>query len=274
MTCCRVALVGTVSRGLKQGILAPGFNDQEINVDMAIQQHINYVKQLADTECVDRVYQIGCGGYADGVFVEDPVVVVGGKVGVMGELGVDSRKGEGELMEDVLRKMGLIIRKEKGVKLEGGDVIQMEGWMFVGISERTQENAVVMLQKVCDEVYGGGMIKVRGVKVKKGLHLKSSVTWMGNGDKGFWLVGENGEDMVKEMEDMRNGRWEKVEGCGNGIWIASENGKQGRVLVKMEEVERVESVMRKIGLCEQVVGVMYEEFVKLNGSLSCMSVIV
>jgi dimethylargininase len=60
--------------------------------------------------------------------------------------------------------------------IDGGDVLVVEDRVFVGISARTNLDAVTQLKKILENT----RMKIVPVKVHKVLHLKSACTYLGN----------------------------------------------------------------------------------------------
>ena len=78
-------------------------------------------------------------------------------------------------MEPVLAKFRPIERIEAPGSVDGGDVLMVENHFFIGVSERTNEVGARQL---------GSILAKHGhtfslVPVAAGLHLKSSVNWVG-----------------------------------------------------------------------------------------------
>lgn len=110
--------------------------------------------------------------YADSVFVEDTVVMVG-DVAIITSPGAPSRRGEPDQTAATLRGLGYELRHMSGHgTLDGGDVLKVGSTIYVGRSSRT--NAAGLAEfRALSEPLGFTVI---GVSVTKVLHLKSMVT--------------------------------------------------------------------------------------------------
>ena len=106
-----------------------------IDVAKARQQHEYYVEQLK--KLVD-VVQFQCSEeFPDGVYVEDPAVVLQNKA-VITRIDHKSREGETAHMKRLLERMGMEIHEIENIDpeatLDGGDVLFTGREFFVGLS--------------------------------------------------------------------------------------------------------------------------------------------
>lgn len=113
----------------------------------------------------------------DAVFVEDTAVVYG-DLAVVARPGADERKAETPGTEATLAALGYrIARIEPPGTLDGGDVLEHEGAVWVGLGGRTNTAALDQLT----ELLGPLGAQVVGVPVSSVLHLKSAVTALPDG---------------------------------------------------------------------------------------------
>lgn len=113
-------------------------------------------------------------GHPDAYFVEDTAIVTP-HVGVITRPGAPARRGEEEAMEPVLAGFRPIERIEAPGTVDGGDVLMIENHFFIGVSERTNPEGAQQLGRI---LAGHGHTFTL-VPVAAGLHLKSSVNWVG-----------------------------------------------------------------------------------------------
>ena len=146
---------------------------EPIDVDRALAQHADYVAALESCGAAVRVLP-PLKGHADACFVEDPAVVLD-EVAVMTRPGPTSRRGEVATLARELAKQRPVRHIESG-SLEGGDVLAIDGTLFVGRSTRTDDAGIGALRALVTE-FG---IDVVPVDVKGALHLKTAVTWLGD----------------------------------------------------------------------------------------------
>jgi dimethylargininase len=108
--------------------------------------------------------------HPDCVFVEDVAVVLG-SVAVMTRPGAPSRRDEGPPVREAFARRFPIATIEAPGTLDGGDVMQVGGSVFVGQSTRTNREGIEQLATIAAR----SGIRVVTVRVYDGLHLKSAV---------------------------------------------------------------------------------------------------
>jgi dimethylargininase len=113
-------------------------------------------------------------GFPDAYFVEDVAVIVQG-LAVVTRPGAPSRLGEAEAIVPALTGHREIARLEPPATLDGGDVLVAGRSVFVGLSARTNDAGADQLARLL-RPHG---YETRAVPVASGLHLKSSVSWLG-----------------------------------------------------------------------------------------------
>ena len=143
---------------------------QPIDYGLAVEQHAFYEKALASLGCsvvrVDAAPEL-----PDGVFVEDCAVVFD-ELAIITNPGADSRKPEVAAVVEALRPFRSQVAIEPPGTLDGGDVLCIGKQVWVGLSSRSNEEAVVQMQSYL-EPHG---YDVSGTQVAGCLHLKSAVT--------------------------------------------------------------------------------------------------
>lgn len=107
----------------------------------------------------------------DSVFVEDTAVVLD-ECAVLTRPGAESRRPETESIEASLAHYRKLFRIEAPARMDGGDVLQVGKRIYVGLSRRTDTNAIEQLQDFV-RAYG---YEVKPVPFSGCLHLKSAVT--------------------------------------------------------------------------------------------------
>jgi dimethylargininase len=113
-------------------------------------------------------------GFPDAYFVEDVAVVVP-ELAVVARPGAPSRRGEADAIVPVLAGHRKLARLEQPGTLDGGDVLIAGRILFIGLSARTNEAGAGQLARLV-EPQG---YRSRTIAVATGLHLKSSVSWLG-----------------------------------------------------------------------------------------------
>jgi dimethylargininase len=113
-------------------------------------------------------------GLPDAYFVEDVAVVVP-ELAVVARPGAPSRLAEADAIVATLGRHREVARLEHPARLDGGDVLIVGRTVFIGLSARTDEEGARQLARLL-EPHG---YRARKVPVAVGLHLKSSVNWVG-----------------------------------------------------------------------------------------------
>lgn len=141
--------------------------DPPLDVDLARHQHAEYVAALAlggyqiETVAPDPAHP-------DSVFVEDSAVVLGDAAMVC-RSGEPSRRGETGPVAEALAHHVTLSHLPEAATLDGGDVLQAGGKVYVGRSTRTNDAGIAALAGFADR-------PVEPVPVEGVLHLKSAVT--------------------------------------------------------------------------------------------------
>ncbi|HEY3825277.1 MAG TPA: arginine deiminase-related protein [Bryobacteraceae bacterium] len=147
---------------------------QEIDIDLAIEQHRQYERSLADLGV--RVIALPeQPEMPDAVFVEDPLIVFD-EVAIVTRLGAASRRTESESLAEAISPFRPVRRLREPATLDGGDVMRIGGDVFVGSSSRTNAEGFRQLKEEL-EPFG---YNVRPVTVRGCLHLKSACCALGN----------------------------------------------------------------------------------------------
>ncbi|MCZ6837133.1 MAG: arginine deiminase family protein, partial [Planctomycetota bacterium] len=130
---------------------------QPIDMDRAIQQHATYCELLKTLGC--HVIQLPAGeDMPDCVFVEDPAFVLE-EVAIMTRMGAESRRREGNAIEESLAPYRAIERIVAPGTIEGGDVIVIDNTIHVGRSSRSNEESQFQLATLMAP-YGYGVKSV------------------------------------------------------------------------------------------------------------------
>ncbi|KAI8473797.1 MAG: hypothetical protein J3K34DRAFT_409953 [Monoraphidium minutum] len=182
----RAALVrglpSTFASSLK--MQAPG---EPIDMQRAQQEHDAYVALLR--ELVPIVIEVEADDrYPDAVFIEDTAIVTPSGVAIISLPGAPERRGEVEAVAAALQRLKdggggagggrplirAIHRIEPPGLLDGGDVLQVAGHLFVGLSARTNAAAASQLRAAL--AAAGDASAVLELPVPHGLHLKSAMS--------------------------------------------------------------------------------------------------
>lgn len=170
--------------------VSPRFNECEIThiertpIDLgtARAQHDAYVHLLADLGC--QVIELSEEpDFPDSVFVEDTAFILP-EVAVIARPGADSRKAEVETIIPALSPYRPLLHVASPATVDGGDVLVAGKNIFIGLSTRSNREAVAQLNSLLDD-YG---YKAWGVEMTDCLHLKTAVTCV---DDSTLLINKN-----------------------------------------------------------------------------------
>jgi len=143
-----------------------------IDLAKAREQHRVYCRTLTDLG-LELIRLERDDDHPDSCFVEDNAVVFGGKA-LITRMAKASRRGEETGVEAVLKEHLQVRRAVEPATVEGGDVIQLEGRLISGLSQRTNSAGVRQMEEwLGAEV---GVIEDRDM-----VHLKSHVNYLGEG---------------------------------------------------------------------------------------------
>ncbi len=134
---------------------------------LARSQHAGYVAAL-EAGGFDVMRVPAAEAHPDCSFIEDAAVVVGRRA-LLTNAGHPSRRGEGSGVGAVLAGLVAVEAMTDGM-LDGGDVLQVGGRVFVGVSRRSDAAGIAALAEFC------APIEVVPVPVHSTLHLKSGVS--------------------------------------------------------------------------------------------------
>jgi dimethylargininase len=146
-----------------------------IDFTRAAAQHHEYEATLEHLGCT--IVRINAAPQMpDSVFIEDTAVVVD-ELAVITRPGAESRRGETVGVAEALKVFrDLAFIEEPGV-LDGGDVLRVDGRLWVGLSSRTNEEGVAQLAQ---HLQPFGCL-VKSIELRDCLHLKTAVTYAGDG---------------------------------------------------------------------------------------------
>jgi dimethylargininase len=145
-----------------------------IDVAKAMEQHRRYAAILGELGM--RVILLPAdAAYPDGVFVEDPAIVLD-EIAVICRPGAESRRGEADSVAEAIAPFRELKWMREPATMEGGDVVRVGRDLFVGVSQRTNREGVEQLAGIV-EPFG---YRVTPVEVHGCLHLKSACCSIGD----------------------------------------------------------------------------------------------
>lgn len=246
------AIVRKPGRSLVEGI-GPG-NLGAVDYNKARKQHEAYIEALKKAGLEVTLLE-ALEDFPDSCFVEDTAVLTK-KFALLCNPGVDSRNGEKVPMLETLKGFYKNIEKIKSPgTLEGGDVMMVGDFFYVGISTRTNiEGARQLLGYLRKYGYDG-----RALPLKDMLHLKTGLAYLEKNN--LLIAGEFIEDPI--FADFNKIIVSEKESYGANCIFINDYVllPKGFPIVKVE-VEK---------LTYQTLEVDTSEFRKLDGGLSCLS---
>ena len=225
--------------------------DQPIDLKRACLQHEHYIAALEKTG-VEIVSLPAIHGYPDAPFVEDTTVVFD-HLALACPNKEKSRRGEGASIHKEIKKYRTIKTLPSSVTLDGGDVLNTDEKIFVGISSRTNFEAVNALAKFTKK-------PVIPIKILRGLHLKTSVSYLGN---DILVL----DPSSVETNPLHEFKWIETDSSSHRAanCLAIEN----KVLMSKES-NQIADRIHKEGF--KTLELDISEFEKADGGLTCLSI--
>jgi dimethylargininase len=246
------ALVRAPADSVADGIVTH-IERSPVDVDEARRQHAGYVAALEAAGWQAR-YVEEAPDHPDSVFVEDTVVVVD-SVAVLTRPGAPERRGEVEAVERAVRDLGLDVRRVEDGTLDGGDVLQVGRTVYVGRGGRTDGAGIRSLREHLEPL-GRSVVPV---PLRAVLHLKSAVTALPDGT----CIG------LRDLVDTAPfPTWREVQEEAGSHVVPLGGGR----LLMASSAPATAAWLDDLGF--DVVAVDISEFEKLEGCVTCLSVLV
>jgi dimethylargininase len=224
-----------------------------IDVECALDQHAHYVRALQQAGAYVLTLAT-LEEFPDSPFVEDTAVIFD-REALICCMQAKSRQGEGEFVVSEISKHRTITHLKPPATLDGGDVMMTDRAVYVGQSTRTNREAVQALEDFCGK-------PCVPVPVHRGLHLKSSVSFLGN------------NRLVINPENVDTSAFKKFE------WIAVDESEAyaancltlGKFVLMPAGFPGVADKIRAHGF--HIIELEMSEFEKADGSVTCLSLII
>jgi dimethylargininase len=143
---------------------------QPIDFELARKQHEEYKDALRSLGVMVISLPVEAN-LPDSVFVEDTAIVLD-EIALIARPGAESRRPEIPSITAALSQFRNVNFLKEPATLDGGDVLVIGKSVYVGLSSRSNPNALTQLQNILDP-YG---YCIKGVEISGCLHLKSAVT--------------------------------------------------------------------------------------------------
>ena len=224
-----------------------------VDAELAVRQWQGYVDVFRERGW-DVVEIDADDAQADGVFVEDAMIVFGDLV-VLGRAGAESRRGEAPTAAAAADGLGIeVARIEEPGTLDGGDVLKVGRTVYVGASSRTNAEGITQLRTLL-EPRGWDVVEVPVTRV---LHLKSGVTALPDGTVVGFAPLVDDPSLFPAFLGI-------PEEHGTAVVVLDD-----RTVLMSDDAPETAAVYRDRGL--EVVTVAVSEFEKLEGCVTCLSV--
>jgi len=223
-----------------------------INFQKAQQQHAAYCEALQTAGLTVEVLE-PLDAFPDSVFIEDNAVILEGRA-VLCSMKAVSRQGEVSFLAEALQSRLPVLRLQAPVFIDGGDILQTENTLYVGQSQRTSAEAIEALQSLTSK-------QVVPVRVKQGLHLKTSASTLG---KNLLVINTS----HIETEPFRNFEWIEVDEeeayAANCLTV-------GNYVILPAGFPKLEQRIQQQGF--KTLPVEMSEFQKADGGVTCLSLL-
>jgi len=222
--------------------------------EKALKQHDAYIEALKKTGVEVTILE-ALEEFPDSCFVEDTAVLTK-KVAIICNPGAESRNGEKIPMKETLKDFYENIEevKEPGT-IDGGDVMMVGDFFYVGLSARTNEEGARQFIEILRKYGYDGTV----VPLKEMLHLKTGLAYLENNN--LLISGEFIENpLFKDFNKIIIPEDESY--AANCIWM------NGYVLVPAG-YPKTKKAIEDLGY--ETIEVDTSEFRKLDGGLSCLS---
>jgi dimethylargininase len=250
----RIALVRRPSPRMADGIVTH-IDRTPVDAARAAEQHAAYVAALADAGWTIRAVE-PADELPDSAFVEDTMVVCD-SLAVLTRPGAEARRPEVAGAEAAVRALGLeVARIEAPGTLDGGDVLQVGETVYVGRGGRTNGEGIRQLRR---HLAPRGRTVVP-VPLKRVLHLKSAVTALPDDT----LIAADPE--LLDTAPLPTLRRVPEDGGAHVVPIG------GGTVLMAASAPRSAALFEDLGF--DVVAVDVSEFEKMEGCVTCLSVLV
>jgi len=224
------------------------------NYEMALAQHEKYIETLEKCGLVVTILEAD-ENYPDSTFVEDTAVLTK-ECAIISNPGASTRNGEIEAMEPVVSQFFTNVERiEHPGTLDGGDVMNVDNYYYIGLSKRTNKTGAQQFINILKKYGMDGMM----VGMSEMLHLKTGLSYLG---KNNLMVA--GEFQINSLFADFN----KIKVLDSEEYSANCININDKVIVpsgfpesrKMIEIYGYETIALDMS-----------EFQKVDGGLSCLS---
>ena len=222
----------------------------KINYGKALNQHNHYVDALK--QMGGKILSLPPeDSLPDSTFVEDAAFIYEDKA-FLCSAKEESRRDEVESVSKVLQGHLEILQLEP--YLDGGDILNTPKVIFAGLSNRTDAKAIQFLSEQISK-------KVVPIKIVKGLHLKSAVSYLG---ENVLLINPKRVD----VGPFKSFKWVEVE--EKDSYGANCLAMKNQVLIP-KGYQKIREKIHQHGF--ETIELEMSEFEKADGGITCLNLI-
>lgn len=242
-----------------------GQHDVQIDFALAKQQHALYVDCLKSL--VSEVITLEADqNHPDCCFIEDTAEVISNQV-IINQIGASSRHGEEKPVATFFENTDMTVHYLTGnARADGGDILNLGHSVLVGVTKRTNLDAVKQIESFLKPV------PVIPIYLDQGLHLKSFITQM---DRDCILISncKQGQKIGEQLGEKTGSDFRLVFVPDQ---IASNCLRINNTLVIQAGFEKSARAIRAYAEDMNLATVQLEmsEFIKADGALTCCSILI
>jgi dimethylargininase len=242
-----------------------------IDISLALQQHEKYTEMIKNL-FPDTTIEVAIDeDHPDCCFIEDTCIIVG-NIAIISNMGALERRGEEISVKNILSEFGMQYLSVKEIitpgTMDGGDILSIGNDLFVGISNRTNREALNQLGMLLE-----GKVNVYGLVVPSGLHLKSLISGF---DQSTIIVAEGEGEKVMEEIKTYEGLKERYTFVIVPDEVAANVLRINDTLIIQDGFPRSEEILED--LCKKngvsILKLNMSELIKADGALTCCSLLV
>lgn len=250
----KYAIVCSPSKNYRSAISS---NDENKNIDIekAQYQHHEYCKVLEKIGLTlikipeNEIHPDSC-------FVQDPCVIFG-KTAIITKQKPTSRKGEGEMIKQVIKHFKKIKIMTGQATMDGGDVMVTPTKIFIGLSQRTNQAGIDQYKTF---LKNENLPPVITISVEKYLHLMSSVTY----------IGKNTIVISKLADESYFKGFRKIYVPTKEAYASNCLSVNDYVIIPKGYPQLKNQIQKQTF---KVVGIDISEFKKADGGVTCLSIL-
>lgn len=193
--------------------------------------------------------------YPDGCFVEDTAIVTE-KMAIITKPGNPTRRGEEKKISEILLKLKKKLEHiELPGNVDGGDIMRVGDHFYIGMSKRTNQEGAKQLAEIFSKYgYSASEIPVESV-----LHLKTGITYLG--DNNFISI----DAFSKDFESSNVIKLDQDENYSANCLLIN-----NYLLIPKGFPKSKQKILE---LAYNIIEIEMSEFRKMDGGLTCLSLL-